>query len=181
MTRQTTQKLNFANITLHRARLPELPSVQSLLEECATQLRMTHGLGVWGIATTTRQLERQTNSSHIMLVQYMGVTVATYTLTKVTPHWVTTGVFDDDSLTAIYLSDFVVMPSFRLRGVGRWCVGKAEEAARSQGATVLRTAIYTQLDDSMTFALTVGFLPAVSDSHPDRTYLEKQVARSGER
>lgn len=181
MTRPTTQKLNFANISLHRARLPELPSVQTLLEECATQLRVTHGLGVWGIATTTRQLERQTNSSHIMLVQYLGVTVATYTLTKLTPHWVAPGVFDDDALVAVYLSDFVVMPSFRLRGVGRWCVAKAEEAARSQGAQALRTAIYTQLDESMTFALKVGFLPSVSDSHPDRTYLEKSITPAAPR
>jgi len=175
MTRKTDTTLNYSNITLHRARLTELANVQTLLEECATEFRVAHGLGMWGIATTTRQLERQTTSNQIMLVQYMGVSVATFTLTRIAPHWVTSGVFDDDALTAVYLSDFVVMPSFRLRGVGRWCIGKACEYARTHHAAVLRTAIYTQLNDSMAFALTVGFIPSMSTAHPDRTYLEKTV------
>ena len=175
MTRKTDTTLNYANITLHRARLTELTSVQTLLEECASEFRVAHGLGMWGIATTTRQLERQTTANQIMLVQYMGVSVATFTLSRIAPHWVTSGVFDDDSLTAVYLSDFVVMPSFRLRGVGRWCIGKACDYARTHHAAVLRTAIYTLLNDSMAFALTVGFIPSMSTAHPDRTYLEKTV------
>lgn len=176
MTRKSDTTLNFANITLHRARLTELTNVQTLLEECATEFRLAHGLGMWGIATTTRQLERQTTSNQIMLVQYMGVSVATFTLSRTTPHWVTSGVFDDDTLTAVYLSDFVVMPSFRLRGVGRWCIHKACEYAHTHHASVLRSAIYTQLHDSMAFALTVGFIPSMSTAHPDRTYLEKTIS-----
>ena len=175
MTRKTDSLLNFANITLHRARLTELTNVQALLEECATQFRLAHGLGMWGIATTTRQLERQTTSNQIMLVQYMGVSVATFTLTRVAPHWVTPGVFEDDSLSAAYLSDFVVMPSFRQRGVGSWCIEKACDYARTHQASVLRTAVYTQLQDSLTFALTVGFIPSMGTTHPDRTYLEKPI------
>ena len=176
MTRKTDTILNYANITLHRARLTELTNVQTLLEECATEFRLTHGLGMWGIATTTRQLERQTTATQIMLVQYMGVSVATFTLSRIAPHWVTSGVFDDDALPAVYLSDFVVMPSFRRRGVGSWCISKASDFARTHQASVLRTAMYTQLNDSMTFALTAGFIPSMSTAHPDRTYLEKTVS-----
>ena len=175
MTRNTDTALNYANITLHRARMTELSNVQALLEESATQLRLTHGLGMWGIATTTRQLERQTTANHIMLVQYMGVSVATFSLTKIAPHWVVPGVFDDDSIPATYLSDFVVMPSFRQRGVGRWCIEKASEYALTQQSSVLRTAIYSQLHESMAFALTVGFIPSMGTTHPERTYLEKSV------
>jgi hypothetical protein len=59
--------------------------------------------------------------------------------------------------------------------VGRWCIEKASEYARTQQSSVLRTAIYTQLHESMAFALTVGFIPSMGTTHPERTYLEKSV------
>lgn len=149
--------LNFANLSMHRIRIMDIATAQALLEDCAATLRVRYGMGQWGIATTARQIERNMVDRQVMLVHYLGVCVATFTITRTPPSWYPIDRFSNPEAKASYLSNLCVMPSFQGRGVGRWCITKACDIAQRQGATVLRSDVYTEITEAVHFANNVGF------------------------
>ena len=157
MSAKSDSVLNHANLSLHRARVTDFGLLQALLDDCAATLRVRYGIGPWGIATTARQMERHMTRHHIMLVHYLGVAVATFTLAPTTPSWYPTNVFTPTAKPAGYLYDLCVLPSFQGQGVGLWCAGKAEELAHSLGYGTIRSDLYADISESHRFAHNAGF------------------------
>lgn len=157
MSAKPESALNFANLSMHRIRIMDIPTVQALLEDCAATLRVRYGMGQWGIATTARQIERTMVDRQVMLVHYLGVCVATFTIMRTPPSWYPIDRFNDPTAKATYLTNVCVMPSFQGRGVGRWCINKAREIAQRQDATVLRSDVYTEITEAVHFANNIGF------------------------
>jgi GNAT superfamily N-acetyltransferase len=157
MSAKPESALNFANLSMHRIRIMDISTAQALLEDCAATLRVRYGMGQWGIATTARQIERTMVDRQVMLVHYLGVCVATFTVMRTPPSWYPLDRFSQPAAKATYLTNVCVMPSFQGRGVGRWCIGRACEIAVRQGATTLRSDVYTEITEAVHFAHNVGF------------------------
>ena len=157
MSAKSDSILNHANLSLHRARVTDFGVLQALLDDCAATLRVRYGIGPWGIATTARQMERHMTRHHIMLVHYLGVAVATFTLAPTTPNWYPSDIFTPTPKPAGYLYDLCVLPSFQGQGVGLWCAGKAEELAHSLGYGMIHCDLYADISESHRFAHNAGF------------------------
>ncbi|MFN5059467.1 MAG: GNAT family N-acetyltransferase [Chloroflexota bacterium] len=157
MSAKPESALNFANLSMHRIRIMDIATAQAMLEDCAATLRVRYGMGQWGIATTARQIERNMVDRQVMLVHYLGVCVATFTITRIPPSWYPIERFSAPEAKSSYLSNLCVMPSFQGRGVGRWCITKACDIAQRQGSTVLRSDVYTEITEAVHFANNVGF------------------------
>jgi len=64
---------------------------------------------------------------------------------------------DDDPMPYAYISDLVVLPRYRQRGIGRALLAQAEAFARSSGARILRVGVLAKNDPAARLYRAIGF------------------------
>ncbi|HUP36286.1 MAG TPA: GNAT family N-acetyltransferase [Candidatus Limnocylindria bacterium] len=64
---------------------------------------------------------------------------------------------DEDQTPYAYISDLVVLPRYRRRGVGRALLERAEALARSSGARVLRVGVLAKNESAARLYRVAGF------------------------
>jgi ribosomal protein S18 acetylase RimI-like enzyme len=64
---------------------------------------------------------------------------------------------DEDQMPYAYISDLVVLPQYRRRGVGRALLDRAEALARSSGARILRVGVLVRNEPAARLYRAVGF------------------------
>lgn len=158
MSASTAPALDLNKLTMRRARIMDFVFLQALLDDCAATLRVRYGIGPWGIATTIRQLERHMTDHHIMVVDYMGISVATFTLAPAPPSWYDVTLFSHTNKPAGYLYNLCVLPSFQRRGVGLWSIERAHQHAQSLGYAALWCHLYAEVTESHHFAHRGGYV-----------------------
>ena len=129
MSAQPDTSLHLGKLTVRRARIMDFPFLQALLDDCAGTLHVRYGIGPWGIATTARQMERHMTDHHIMVVDYMGINVGTFSLAPTPPSWYDVSLFSPTTKPAGYLYNLYILPSFQRRGVGMWAMQRAHTQA----------------------------------------------------
>ena len=157
MSAQPDFALQLNKLTMHRARIMDFPLLQTLLDDCASTLHVRYGIGPWGIATTIRQMERHMTDHHIMVINYMGVSVATFSLSPTPPSWYDVSLFSPAN-NAGYLYNLCVLPSFQRRGVGLWSIQRAHALAQSIGYEAVRCHLYAEVSEAHYFAHRAGYV-----------------------
>lgn len=158
MSAQPDTTLHLSKLTVRRARIMDFTFLQALLDDCAGTLRVRYGIGPWGIATTVRQMERHMTDHHIMVVDYMGVNVGTFTLAPAPPSWYDTSLFSVTAKPAGYLYNLCILPSFQGRGVGLWAIQRAHTLAQTQGYGALWCHLFAEVTESHHFAHRAGYV-----------------------
>ena len=64
---------------------------------------------------------------------------------------------DEDQMPYAYISDLVVLPQYRRRGIGRALLDRAEALARSSGARILRVGVLAKNEPAARLYRAVGF------------------------
>ena len=156
MSAEATPSVNPTYLSVHRACLTDLKQVQALFEDCTGTLRVRYGIGPWGIATTARQMERNLLHRHVYTIMYHQVCIGSFTLSTLAPHWYPLHVFTLPDQTAMYLSNFHIMPTMQRHGVARWSLNKIYALSRQNGWQSLRGDVFTAVTESIDFATHMG-------------------------
>lgn len=119
----------------------DVVEVAMLRAAVAADLTQRFGHGHWSATATEKSVQRDVNTSRVLLARQGNRTVATLRLATKKP-WAIDPAYFSPCRKALYLTDMAVMPGMQRRGIGRRCLKQAHRIAAGWPADAIRLDAY---------------------------------------
>ena len=151
--------------------------LHAILRACGLDMKARLGLGHWDPPYPLHLLQRDVREKDVYAVadtERGERPLATFTLATQPPSY-----YDDATLWAdpvahaAYLTRLAVLPAEQGRGIGRWCMARAEALARERGCAYLRLDVHGAHTGLARFHERLGYEPrgTVAMRSPDEPVL----------
>jgi len=119
----------------------DAPAIAALRVAAAADLTLRYGRGHWSGEATERGVIAGMNDAKIWIARRGKALVGTFRLSTVKPWAIDKSCFAASSMP-LYLTDMAVRPDHQRHGIGRNCLAKAVEVARTWPADAIRLDAY---------------------------------------
>jgi GNAT superfamily N-acetyltransferase len=136
----------------------DLRAVFAIRANCAADLKARFGAGHWATSPAIKTLANHLETKNLFVVRASNTIVATFTLSLKRPPFFQLKQFADPKASAAYLTGLAVEPSAQKQGIGRFCLGCADQAARKLKCAAIRFDAYDAPAGVAEFYLRCGYV-----------------------
>ena len=151
--------------------------LHAILRACGLDMKARLGLGHWDPPYPLHLLQRDAREKEVYAVADLERgerPLATFTLgTRPPPYYGDASLWVEPAAKAAYVTRLAVLPAEQGRGIGRWCMARAEALARERGCAYLRLDVHGAHTGLARFYERLGYEPrgTVAMRSPDEPVL----------